>query len=83
MQMAVDEPRRYHRMPAVNLALAGVALGHLRRLADRDDLAAVDRNRGIADDAAAGIDGDQPVDIGNHQVDTLHADLAYLLPSPT
>jgi len=71
--MAVDEARRRNGVAAADGLLAGVALGDLHRLADRRDLAALHGNRRIADDAAAGIDGDQPVDIGNDKIDSLHA----------
>ena len=87
MQMAVDEARRRHGVAAVDGLLAGVVLGDLGRLADRDDLAALHGDRRIADDAAAGIDGDQPVDVGDDEIDGLHipvsiASTASLRPHP-
>ena len=72
MQMAVDEARRRHGVAAVDGLLAGVALRDLGRLADRDDLAAVHRDRRVADDAALRIDGDQPVDVLDDEIDGLH-----------
>jgi hypothetical protein len=72
MQMAIDEAGRRHRGAAVDLALARVGLHEVSRLADRDDLAAVDRDRRIADDAAVRIHGDQPGDVGDDEINGLH-----------
>src|SRR3954465_10798155 len=72
MQMAVAEARRRPRVPAPEGLLARRALGDLRRLADRRDLAALHGNRRIADDAAAGIDGDQPGNVRDDKIDSLH-----------
>ncbi len=82
MQMAVDQPRRCHRVPAVDLAVSGIILGDFVRFADGDDLAAVNGDRSIADDAASTINGNQPIDAGDDQIDGFHAFLTYLL-SPT
>src|SRR4051812_47959745 len=72
MQVAVDEARRRHGVPAADGLLAGVAFCNIRRLADRRDLAALHGNRRIADDAAAGIDGDQPGNVRDDKIDSLH-----------
>src|SRR5437764_10102931 len=79
--MAVDEARRRDRVAAADGLLAGVAFGDLRRFANRRDLAALHGNGRIADDAAGGIDGDQPGDVGDDEIDSLHlrSSLLYLL----
>src|SRR3954469_506215 len=79
MQMAVDETRRRHGAAAVNHLLAGEPLRDLDRLVDRDDLALVYCDRCVANDAALGINRDQPIDIGDEQVDGLHAGLRLAL----
>ena len=82
MQVAVDQARRRHRVPAVHLAAGGIGFGDVVGLADGDNLAVLYGDRRIANDAAGGVDGYQPVDTGNHQVNALHVLAAYLL-SPT
>ena len=69
MQVAVDKARRRHRPHRIDRFRRGIALGDLRRLADGDDLAAAHRDRRIADDAAPGIDRDEPVDIRDDKID--------------
>ncbi len=69
MQVAVDEARRRHRIAGVDGAAAGIGLRDRRGLVDGDDLAALHRDRRITDDAAAGIDGDEPVNIGDDEID--------------
>ena len=75
MQMTVDETGRRHGAAAVNHLSAGEPLRHLGRLVDGDDPALVYCDRCVANDAALGIDRDQPIDIGDEQVDGLHAKL--------
>src|SRR6478609_5807584 len=77
MQMAVDETRRRHGAATVNHLPAGEPLRDLSRLVDGDDLALVYCDRCVANDAALGIDRDQPIDLGDEQVDGLHAGLRY------
>ena len=72
MQVAVDETRRHHRVAAVDGPPAGVAPGDLGRLADRDDPAAVHRNRRVANDPPLRIDGDQPGDVLDDEIYVLH-----------
>ena len=81
MQMAVDETGRRHGAAAVNHLLAGEPLRDLGRLVDGDDLALVYCDRCVANDAALGIDRDQPIDIGDEQVDGLHAGLRRSVPA--
>jgi hypothetical protein len=50
-----------------------------RGLVARDKLSAIHR---IADDAAARIESNEPVDIGDNQINGLHMILGYLF-SPT
>jgi hypothetical protein len=59
-------------MVAIDVARGAKISRDLRRLADRNDLAAIHRNSAVANDAAVGIDGDQPIDIRDNKVDTLH-----------
>ena len=73
MQVAVDVARRRHGVAAVDGAAGRILRGEIGGLADGDDLAGVDGDRRVADDAAAGIDGDQPADIGDEEINRLHA----------
>jgi hypothetical protein len=80
MQVAIDETRRRHRGAPIDAALCRVSGRQFRRLADRHDGAAVDGDRGIANDAAGAVHGDQPADIGDDEIDGLHERFP-LLPS--
>ena len=75
MQMAIDEAGRGDGAAAVDQLPSGKALRDLGRLVDGDDPALVHRHRRIADDAALRIDGDQPIDVSDEQIDGLHAGL--------
>src|SRR5882757_2992993 len=81
MQMAIDEAGRGDGAAAVDQLPSGKALRDLGRLVDRDDPALVHRHRRIADDAALRIDGDQPIDVSDEQIDGLHAGLRLSIPS--
>src|SRR5262249_48163989 len=81
MQMAVDEAGRRDGAAAVDLCSTGKALGYLSGLVDGDDLALVHGDRRIADNAALRVDGDQPIDIGDDEIDGLHVGLHLCRPS--
>ena len=64
MQMVVDEARRTHHARPVEGLVGVPGGGDLGRFSDRREPAVDHRDRRVADDATAGIDGDQPVDPG-------------------
>ena len=82
MQVAVDEARRRHRIGGIDRPRGGIGLRYRGGLVDGDNLSAFHRDRRIAHDAAAGIDGNEPVDIGDDQINGLHVIPAYFF-SPT
>src|SRR5215831_10105555 len=61
-----------HGIAAVDAVPGGAPRRDIGRFADRDDLAPIDCDRGVANDAAPGVHGDQPGDVGNDEVDELH-----------
>src|SRR5262252_8813227 len=80
MQMAIDEAGGRHGIAAVDAVPGRAARRDIGRFADRDDLAPIDCDRGVANDAAPGVHGDQPGDVGNDEVDELHGLFLFVTP---
>src|SRR5579884_1722271 len=71
MQMTIDKAGRCDAMAAVAGALADMGLADLGGFADGDDFAVIHRYRRLTDDAAPGINRDQPIDVGDNELNSL------------
>src|SRR5262249_35463445 len=72
MQMAVDETRGRNSRTTIDFLPGGVTRINVSRLTDRNDLAAINRDCRVANDATARVHGDQPGNVGDDEVDGLH-----------